>query len=105
VKIQGYKDKILNESTRILFFFCNEKYFMGEYSIEQFVEVKNQLAKSIIKKYGIEASDDQIDQFYIEDQQGSVICFYDDGFTLFVKYFNPSCCHFYEKLRISFLKL
>ena len=102
IKIIGYTERILNTSTILLFFFCNGKYFMGEYFFSNYHQsVSNQLAKTILKKYSIEVDGDQT-KFYVEDEQGSILCFYDNGFSLSVKYFNASFCNSYESLQSIF---
>lgn len=102
LEIIGYRDKILNTSVKVLFYLCKGKYFMSEYIIGNYKNnIAVQLAKTILKRYGIEIATDQ-PEFYIEDEFGSVLCFYNNGFNLFVKYFNPTTCHFYEKLQIIF---
>ena len=102
IKIIGYNERILNVSAILLFFFCNGKYFMGEYFFSNYRQsVSIQLAKTILKRYSIEVEGDLI-QFYIEDEQGSILYFYDHGFNLSVKYFNASFCHSYEKLQSIF---
>lgn len=72
---------------------------MGEYFFsEKHKGVPDQLAKTIFKRYNIEAVGDEM-EFYIEDEKGSVLCFCDNGFSLSIKYFNPAFCHSFDRLQ------
>ena len=98
-KIIGYKEQILNAPAILLFFLCDGKYFMGEYIFSENVKsISGQLVKTIFKRYGIEAQNDE-PQFYVEDEQGSVLCVFDNGFSLSIKYFNSVFCHSLENLQ------
>ena len=102
VKIIGYRERILNTSAITLFYFCGGEYFMGEYFFpERHETVTHQLAKTIFKRYSIAALGDET-EFYIEDEQGSILYFCDNGFSLSVKYFNPAYCQSLEQLRSIF---
>jgi len=90
IKIIGYYKKILNASARLSFCMLNGIYFLGEYHFSKYDKTRNiQIAKFIQKEYGIEKSNYERN-FYIEDEQGSILYFYDNGFSLSIKYFNPA---------------
>ncbi len=102
VQIIGYHERILNASARLNFFAIDGKYFFGEYHFSKYDKTRNiQIAKTIQKKYGIEKSNDE-PNFYIEDEQGSILYFCDDGFSLSIKYFTPAYCNSYHQLQTLF---
>lgn len=92
IQIIGYREHILNASARILFYFSQGKFFMGEYLFsEKLSTMWEQLAKTISKRYG-HITENLTEKFYIDDPDGSFICFHNDGFSLSVKYFNTPAC-------------
>jgi len=59
------------------------------------------MAKTILKRYSIASLGDET-EFYVEDEQGSILYFCDNGFSLSIKYFNPAYCQSLEQLRSIF---
>jgi len=92
IEIFGYRESILNLPAKILFFTCRKNYFFGEYQFTgKFRDVQAELARTILAKYET-GNKDPADSFYIVDGEGALLGFYDDGFSLFIKYYKPDPC-------------
>lgn len=102
IHVIGYREPILDKPAKILFFTCQGKYFFGEYLFNTGIkEIQQALAGTILKKYNI-APTEIPSSFYIEDPSGSVLCFYDDGFSLFVKYYNAALSPIHDELSLLY---
>jgi len=100
----GYRDHMLNISVMLLYFLCEDHFFMGEYMFSSHYQtISPKLAAALFEKYGV-ANPGSVNQFYIEDANGSLLCFYEDGFCLRVKYFNEKACTAFNSLRDLFEK-
>jgi hypothetical protein len=89
VKVAGYKISMFGTEIKALYFFHDKIFFMGEYIIKK--EDKNidvaKFSKTLIKKYC--EADFVIDEnFVIENSNGNIIHFSDDGFFVSIKYFS-----------------
>ena len=89
VKVAGYKVSMFNSEIKALYFFYDKIFFMGEYVIKK--EGKNiditKFSETLIKKYCKEEI--IIDEnFVIENNNGNIIHFSDDGFFISIKYFS-----------------
>ncbi len=102
IHIIGYRETIMDKSVKTLFFTCKNKYFFGEYLFQSGLkEIQEPLANIILQKYKIPFQEPPA-SFYIEDVNGSLLCFYDDGFSLFIKYYNPGFSPIHDELSILF---
>ncbi|MEI7724798.1 MAG: hypothetical protein WCK09_06810 [Bacteroidota bacterium] len=102
IKIVGYRERIMNVSVLLLFYSSGERYFLGEYIFSpKEKSTWSQFANSIFKKYAVPDSEEHR-QFYIEDEKGSILCFYDDGFSISIKFFNPAYCQPLDQLHSIF---
>jgi hypothetical protein len=102
IKVVGYRTRILDLTTLLLFYSSHGKFFFGEYSFSnKHKEAWGQIAVALFDKYSISDQGER-KQFYIEDDNGSILCFHDDGFVLSIKYFNSAACVPYEQLRYMF---
>ncbi len=101
IHVNGYREFILGKQVKILFFTCREKFFFGEYLFNNGLkEIQQPLAELILKKYQITVADvtELSSSFYIRDDAGALLCFYDDGFSLFIKYYHASLSPVHEFL-------
>lgn len=102
IHVIGYREPVLDKPAKILFFTCQGKYFFGEYLFNTGIkEIQQVLAGAILKKYNIALAEIP-SSFYIEDAAGSVLCFYDDGFSLFVKYYNAALSPIHDELSLLY---
>lgn len=98
IHVSGYREFILGKQVKILFFTCWEKFFFGEYLFNNGLkEIQQPLAELILKKYQITVTE-LSSSFYIRDDAGALLCFYDDGFSLFIKYYHASLSPIHEFL-------
>jgi len=89
LKVAGYKVSMFNSEIKALYFFYDNIFFMGEYVIKK--EDKNidiaKFSQTLMKKY----CDDNLvidEDFVIENKNGNIISFSDDGFFVSIKYFS-----------------
>ncbi len=89
VKVAGYKVSMFNTEIKALYFFYDKVFFMGEYVIKK--EDKNidvtRFSEALIKKY-CKADNVINENFIIENNNGEIIHFSDDGFFISIKYFS-----------------
>jgi hypothetical protein len=86
IKIIGMKTEILGIETKELYYFMNDKYFMGEYSFSDVSETSNvKLIGMLASKYGIVETYAK-DSFYIRDDKEALICFENNGFSISIQY-------------------
>jgi len=90
IKIIGYRDSMFNSSMRVLFYFIDDVFFMGEYVIKETSDNKiERISKIIHEKYlgrnykvGVKGN------FYIDGSDNSTMYFTNTGFSLIIKYFS-----------------
>lgn len=90
VKIIGYKEIMYDIEIKAFYYFIDNIFFMGEYVFKEIShEVVKDIAALIHKDY-LDNSEDIVDtdNFYIEDNNDSIIHFGDTGFALIIKYIN-----------------
>ncbi|MBI9037406.1 MAG: hypothetical protein JEY97_04665 [Bacteroidales bacterium] len=89
LKVAGYKVSMFNSEIKALYFFYDNIFFMGEYVIKK--EDKNiniaKFSETLIKKYCKEYLVDD-ENFEIDNNDGRIINFSDDGFFVSIKYFS-----------------
>ena len=90
VKIIGYRDSMFNSSMRVLFYFIDDVFFMGEYVIKETSDNKiERISKIIHEKYlGRNNRVGAKENFYIDGLDNSKMYFTNTGFSLIIKYFS-----------------
>lgn len=88
IKIIGYQDTVQDSKIKLVYYFVNDIFILGEYSFsDNSLSESVNISKILIDKYISESTKD-IDEFYIEDSNKNCIYFKDNGFERSVKYFN-----------------
>ncbi len=87
-KIIGYKDVVLDMSTRILYYFVDNVFFMGEYVFKSPDDKKlEKILNAISEKY-LAKPVKKSNRFYIEVNPVSKLFFRDNGFNILIAYAN-----------------
>lgn len=98
VQINGYRKLIQNMPTKQLFFTLNGKFFLGEHLFLQKNDLGwEQIARNLFRYYNVKESCQPL-QFYFVDEEGAILCFVDDGFSISLKYYNSECCMIHPEL-------
>jgi hypothetical protein len=88
IKIIGMKTEILGLETKELYYFMNDKYFMGEYSFSDVSEASNiKLISMLASKYEIDEAYAK-ESFYVRDDKKALICYENNGFSISIQYIN-----------------
>jgi len=89
VKVICFRDTILEKSVKAGFFFLEERFFLGEYMFQSYNrETLESIRNGLQAKYHI-TTDKDGKNFYITDENGSVIFYNDSGHSLNVHYYFP----------------
>ena len=91
IKIIGYRDTIFNLSMRVIYYFIDDVFFMGEYVIKETSEIKiKRISKIIYEKYLDKSTITEVldDNFYIFGINNTIMHFTNTGFALIIKYFS-----------------
>jgi hypothetical protein len=98
LKVIGYQKESHDGKLRENYYFVNDLFTMGEFG---FPDVQHRdiqvVLKDLFEKYGIEDRS-LVDNFYIEDPQGSLIYFVNTGFSLYIRYFNQDNSDLYNRI-------
>lgn len=88
IKIIGYIENLFGGEAKALFYFINDKFFMGEYNFAEINSINPALiSKLICEKYKI-ASTVKDQDFIINSTQGARLSYINTGFSLMIRYFN-----------------
>jgi len=89
LKVAGYKSRMFHSNEKTLLYFCDNKYFMGEYV---FSNLSDETPSLLVKKLQDDYNKDieYSKNFVIKDPSGNTIYFTDTGFFLSLKFFNSN---------------
>ncbi len=88
IKILGYRDSMYNTTIRVLYYFIDDEFFMGEYVFKgTLADRAKRISKIIHEKY-LGRKTEANEKFYIDGPYDSTIHFTDTGFSLIIKYFS-----------------
>jgi hypothetical protein len=88
VKIFGYNEDIFDAQVRVLYYFINEKFFMGELYLSKTTEKQAKLMSGMIaEKYKLNDFSESND-FLIKGPDGTSINYKNTGFSIMIRYFN-----------------
>ncbi|MEI6750312.1 MAG: hypothetical protein ACOYMF_11805 [Bacteroidales bacterium] len=88
IKILGLKTEMFNNKIVEVYYFMNDIFFMGEYLFPDISKANcEQLIGVLEKKYNISGriSDEE---FYVQDDQDSLLFFGNNGFSISIQYIN-----------------
>lgn len=88
IKVVGYQELVNKTRFKSVYFFINDKFCVGEYLFSDVGKVESlDISKILMKKY-ISDSIDEKEELYIEDGNGNIIYYRDNGFETSIKYCN-----------------
>lgn len=88
IKIIGYRDSMFNTTMRVLYYFIDDVFFMGEYIFKDTLgERAKRISKIMHEKY-LGHTTNKSEKFYIDGPYDTSIHFADTGFSLIIKYFS-----------------
>ncbi|MCK4638592.1 MAG: hypothetical protein KAT33_04170 [Bacteroidales bacterium] len=88
LKIIGHKEQMLNTDMKALYYFIDNKFFMGEYVFKEIThETINKISNLLQKKYLDDILTEGTDDFYIENKDNIIIYFSYTGFALILRYY------------------
>lgn len=87
IKIIGYRDSMYNTTMRVLYYFIDDVFFMGEYVFKGTIDEKAKRISKIMHEKYISKQSVPSEKFYIDGSFNTSIHFADTGFSLIIKYF------------------
>jgi len=103
VKVVGYQDTFRQKKMKSLFYFLDDKLFMGEYVFSETRRMDPaQVIEGIALKY-LDGKQLKEDSFYIEGPKGNCLNYHDNGFYASVKYLYQGDQHINNILQQVFV--
>jgi hypothetical protein len=89
IKVIGFRAVIYGRAVRIVYFFIDNCFFLGEYQFRSYDKNLLESISTVLRdKYQCNIHE-QDSTYYITDKCGSLICFDNTGFNLCVQYYFP----------------
>ena len=89
IKVFGYRDELFSSEMKLLYFFMNNKFFMGEYSLKNTKNINiEEISRILIKKYNCDKMDKIPEKFIIQGKNKVKILVENTGFRLAIRYLN-----------------
>ncbi len=95
----GFQKQVYGLRVKVVFFFLNEFFVMGEYIFDDVSGIDvPAIAKKLMEQTGTSHQSNLL-HFYIDGKNNSSIYFYDNGFSLIIRYSDLSNQNFLELIQ------
>ncbi len=99
LKAFGYSSEESGIRLNKIFFFTDNEFFMGEYHIDELNTYDSiNIADKILEKFGIKEKN-HATHFFVEDKNKNEILFYENGFSILIRFVNNSDAKFLELIK------
>jgi hypothetical protein len=95
----GYQKQVFGCTVKAVYFFLGQTFVMGEYIIDDLsgVDIAN-IAKQLLIQTGTQTTDN-LPNFIIDGENKTSVFFYENGFSLIIRYSDLSNDHFNELIK------
>jgi len=102
IKVIGYKESLVNLGCNVVYYFIDNRFFLGEYVFKEPTEKTiGNIIKLVQQKY-LEDKTVGLNKFYINHEDGSQIFYRNTGFAVILSYINLKATNLSEKFNEVF---